>query len=207
MKRKLLPFAALLSLASLLAGCGGSPSVEQVRWDLQRRFPEARFDPDEHVHLGRLSMGLVHGIVRMAARHDDDARDGMEIVDQIQSVDFASYKVHALPDLDRLAEDGRFERRLAANGWSPIVRTREKRERTWVYARLDPAGSFRNLFVVSLEGDELTLVRVDGRLDRVLALAMAENPKAALGGGHKRTEAKATAATTTAAGAESEGGR
>jgi Domain of unknown function (DUF4252) len=194
MKRKLLPFAALLSLASLLAGCGGSPSVEQVRWDLQRRFPEARFDPDEHVHLGRLSMGLVHGIVRLAARHDDDAKDGMEIVDQIQSVDFASYKVHTLPDLDRLAEDGRFERRLAADGWSPIVRTREKHERTWVYARIDPTGSFRNLFVVSLEGDELTLVRVDGRLDRVLTLAMAEHPKSVLGGGHKRAVAKTAAA-------------
>jgi hypothetical protein len=194
MKRKLLPFAALLSFASLLAGCGGSPSVEQVRWDLQRRFPEARFDPDEHVHLGRLSMGLVHGIVRLAARHDDDAKDGMEIVDQIQSVDFASYKVHALPDLDRLAEDSRFERRLAENGWTPMVRTREKNERTWVYVRIDPTGSFRNLFVVSLEGDELTLVRVDGRLDRVVALAMAKDPKSVLGGGHKRAVAK-TAAT------------
>jgi hypothetical protein len=194
MKRKLLPFAALLFLAPLLAGCGGSPSVEQVRWDLQRRFPEARFDPDEHVHLGRLSMGLVHGIVRLAAGHDDDAKDGMEIVDQIQSVDFASYKVHALPDLDRLAGDSRFERRLAEDGWSPLVRTREKNERTWVYVRIDPTGSFRNLFVVSLEGDELTLVRVDGRLDRVLALAMAKNPKSVFGGGHKRAVAKTAAA-------------
>ena len=50
--------------------------------------------------------------------------------------------------------------------------------------RSDPDGSFRNLFVVSLERDELTLVRVDGRLDRVLAEAMAKDPKKALGGGH-----------------------
>jgi hypothetical protein len=167
MKRKLLSFAALLSLASLLAGCGGSPSVEQVRWELQRRFPEARFDPDEHVRLGHFSMGLLHGFLHLAAH-------------------FASYKVHALPDLDALAGDTRFERRLAEDGWSLMVRTREKAERTWVYVRNGPGETLTNLFVVSLEGSELTLVRVDGRLDRVVAMALAEHPQSAFGGGHKR---------------------
>jgi hypothetical protein len=163
-----------------------------VRWELQRRFPEARFDPDEHVHLGRLSMGLVHGFLHLAGREDHD--EGIEMIDQVRSVDFASYKVHALPDLDRLAGDTRFERQLGDNGWSLMVRTREKGERTWVYVRSDPAGSLRNLFVVSLEGDELTLVRVDGRLDRMFAMAMAEHPKSVLGGGHQRGVAKTAVA-------------
>ena len=189
--KRLLSFAVLLSLASVLAGCGGSPSVEQVRWELQRRFPEARFVPDEHVHLGRLSMGLVHGFLRLASREDHD--QGIEIASQIQAVNFASFKVHALPDLDRLAGDTRFERQLGDNGWSLMVRTREKAERTWVYVRSDPEGRLRNLFVVSLEGEELTLVRVDGRLDRMFALAMAEHPKSVLGGGRKRAVAKTAA--------------
>jgi hypothetical protein len=189
--KRLLPFSALLSLASLLAGCGGSPSVEQVRWELQRRFPEARFDPDEHVHLGHLSMGLVHGFLHLAA-HDDGDKGGVEMIDQVRAVDFASYKVHALPDLDLLAGDARFARQLGDNGWSLMVRTREKAERTWVYVRAD-SGGLRNLFVVSLEGDELTLVRVDGRLDRAFALAMADHPKSVLGGGHKRVAKTAPA--------------
>jgi hypothetical protein len=193
--KRLLPLAVLLSLASLLAGCGGSPSVEQVRWELQRRFPEARFYPDEHVHLGHLSMGLLHGVLRLAAHHDGD-REGVEMLDQVRAVDFASYKVHGLPDLDRLAGDARFERQLGENGWSLIVRTREKAERTWVYVRSDDAGTLRNLFVVSLEGNELTLVRVDGRLDRVFAMAMAEHPKSMFGGGHKRAAKAVPAAAT-----------
>jgi hypothetical protein len=192
MKRKLLSFAALLSLASLLAGCGGSPSVEQVRWELQRRFPEARFDPDEHVRLGHFSMGLLHGFLHLAA-HDESDKDGVEMIDQIRSVDFASYKVHALPDLDALAGDTRFERRLAEDGWSLMVRTREKAERTWVYVRNGPGETLTNLFVVSLEGSELTLVRVDGRLDRVVAMALAEHPQSAFGGGHKRAPKPAAA--------------
>lgn len=184
MKRSLFGFAALLSLASLLAGCGGSPTVSEVRWELERRFPEARFDPEEHVHLGRFTMGLLHGVARLAA-HDEDARDGVEMLRQIRSVDVATYKVHGLPDLDHLAADIRFERALQRNGWSQLIRTREKDESTWVYVRGTADGVLDNLFVVSLEKGELTLVRVDGRLDRMLAMAMAQHPKEVMGGGHE----------------------
>lgn len=182
MKRGLVSFVALLSLSSLLAGCGGSPTVAQVRWELQRRFPEARFVPEEHVHLGRFSMGLVRGFVRLAANDDGD-RGGMELVSQVHGVDFASYKVRGLPDLNSLTGDARFESQLKQNGWSLMVRTREEHESTWIYVRGTPDGAVRNLFVVSLENDELTLVRVDGRLDRALAAAMAEHPKKMFDGG------------------------
>jgi Domain of unknown function (DUF4252) len=184
MKRSLFGFAALLSLASLLAGCGGSPTVSEVRWELQRRFPEARFEPEEHVHLGRFTMGLLHGVVRLAA-HDEDDREGMEMLRQIHSVDVASYKVHNLPSLDGLAADPRFDRELRRHGWSQLVRTHEANESTWVYVRGTEGGALNDLFVVSLEKNELTLVRVDGRLDKMIAMAMAEHPKDVMGSGHK----------------------
>jgi hypothetical protein len=41
------------------------------------------------------------------------------------------------------------------------------------------------LFVVTLEKNELTLVRVDGRLDQAMAAAIAEHPRSALGGRHQ----------------------
>jgi hypothetical protein len=183
MKRSLFSFAAVLSLAFLLAGCGGSPTVSEVRWELQRRFPQARFEPEEHVHLGRLTMGLLHGVVRLAA-HDEDDREGADVFRQIHAVDVASYKVHNLPDLDGLAADPRFDRQLRRQGWSLLVRTHEANESTWVYVR-GAGDALSNLFVVSLEKDELTLVRVDGRLDRMIAMAMAEHPKDVMGGGHR----------------------
>jgi hypothetical protein len=189
MKRGLFSFAALLSLSSLLAGCGGSPTVQQVRWELQRRFPEARFVPEEHVHLGRISMGLMHGVLNLAAGDEDD-REGMEFISQVHAVDVASYKVRNLPDLNSLTSDARFESQLKRNGWSLMVRTREEHESTWIYVRGTPDGAMRNLFVVSLEKDELTLVRVDGRLDRAFAAAMAQNPKQMFDGGHRKKEVK-----------------
>ena len=147
MKRNFLLFGSLLSLTPLLAGCGGSPSVAEVRWELERRFPEVRFEPAEHVHLGRIPMGLLHGVARLAAHHED-AREGVAMFNQIQAVDFASYKVHNLPNLDRLTADTRFERELQSQGWSLLVRTREEKESTWVYVRGTEDGILRNLFEI-----------------------------------------------------------
>jgi hypothetical protein len=192
MKRNLLLLAYLLSLNVLLSGCGGAPSVEEVRLELQNRFPHARFEREEHVHLGRLSMAFVHGVMRLVP----DAAEARDMVSPIHSVDMATYRVRDLPDLDRLTGETRFERQLARAGWSNTVRTRDADgSRTWLFTRADSAGSLRNLFVVTLEGNELTLVRVDGRLDQTFAAAIAEHPKRVLDGtGHEKKEKKAEAA-------------
>jgi uncharacterized protein YecE (DUF72 family) len=186
MKRNPLLLVSLLSLNALLTGCGGAPSVEEVRLELQHRFPHARFEREEHVHLGRISMAFVHGVMRLVP----DAAEARDIVNPIHSVDMATYRVHGLPDLDRLTGETRFERQLARAGWSNTVRAREADgSRTWVFTRADSEGSLRNLFVVTFEGNELTLVRVDGRLDHAFAAAVAEHPKKALDGvGSGRTK-------------------
>jgi hypothetical protein len=184
---------ALFAATALLAGCGGSPSVEEVHRELQARFPQARFEAKEHVHLGRISLGLLHGLVRLADDGDGDDQ-ASTIISGIGGVDFASYKVHGLPDLDGLAGSPRFERQLAQSGWSLMVRTRENAERTWVYVRSDEKGALRNLFVVSLEKDELTLVRLDGHLDRTIAAALAEHPKSMFDGKKKKKGATEEAA-------------
>jgi hypothetical protein len=180
---------ALFAATALLAGCGGSPSVEEVHQELQHRYPQARFEAVERVHLGRISLGLLHGLVRMANAGDGDDQ-ASTIISGIGGVDYASYKVHGLPGpdgLDGLAGSPRFERQLAQSGWSLMVRTREANgERTWVYVRNDEQGALRNLFVVSLEKDELTLVRLDGHLDRAVAAALAEHPKSMFDGKKKK---------------------
>lgn len=187
MKPRVIPSVALLILAFLAVGCGESPSVSAVRWELQRRFPDARFESEEHVRLGRISLGLVRGIVHMVPGRVE----GQEILDEIHRVEVATYRVSSLPDLDRIAGDTRFESELARTGWHMALRARDEDSRTWLFVREHPDGTMRNLFIVALDGDELSLVRVDGRLDRALAEAMALHPKETIrkvrGEGEERT--------------------
>ena len=177
MKRTLVSLAVLLSLSLLAGGCATSPTVAQVRREIQRRFPDARFEREEHIRLGRVSMGLVHGLIRMVP----GKVEGQGMITKVQRVEVETYRVSSLPDLAALDDGSRFEERLADAGWSLTVRSREADgERAWVFTRADSRGSLRNLFIVNLDGSELSLVRVDGRLDRAFAEAVALRPKDAV---------------------------
>ena len=177
MNRSTIPYLAILALGVLASGCAsGGPSVDTVRWEIERRIPEARFEPEDHIHLGRISMGLIHGVLHMVP-DDKDVDQARQIVNEVHGVEVATYKVKSLPSLDGLGAETGFERDLARAGWTAVVRTRDAGERTWVFLHTGEDGSLNHLFVVSLDKTELTLVRVDGRLDRAFAAAVAEHPQ------------------------------
>lgn len=172
-------FAAVLVLSSALAftGCAGTPDVEQVRREIEHRLPGARFEREEHFHLGRISMSLLRGLIRLTPAEPEETAP----LRQIRSLEIAVYKVRALPDLaqsDALLSD--FEDRLTDHGWSLALRQRDADERTWMFVRSRPDGSLSNFFIVSLEQDEMVLLRMDGRLDRFFAEGMAKNPRKAV---------------------------
>jgi hypothetical protein len=176
MKRNALSLAGLLSLAALAAGCSGTPTVDQVRWEIQRRVPEARFEQEERIALGRVSLGLVRGLIRMVPGEVE----AQEMLTSVRRLEVATYRVSDLPDLADLDKKLRFEKRLAKDGWAMTVRTRAAGSRAWVFMRDNGKGALRNLFVVDLSDGELTLVRIDGRLSETFAAAIADRPKDAV---------------------------
>lgn len=172
--RKGLAVALLASWAFALTGCAGEPDVDQVRWEIERRVPGARFEREEHVHLGRISMGLVRGLVRLVP---GDAKEAQSLR-HIRGVEVGVYKVRSMPDIEK-AEPvlARVEDRLLANDWSLMLRQREPDGHTWMFVRTDADGSLRNLFIVELDEEEMVLVRVDGRFDELFAAAAAQDPR------------------------------
>jgi len=175
MNRKALPFLFLLPFATLVTGCGGeSPSVDTVRWEIERRVPEARFEREFHLRLGRLTLGLARRIVHWADPGDPDTA----VLDDVRRIEVATYKVRSLPDLEhRLTTQTAFEQALTRNGWTMAVRARDGGSRTWIFLRADDQGALRNLYVVALDPTELTLVRLDGHLDRAIADSIADHPR------------------------------
>lgn len=168
-----LPLLGTLGMLAL-SGCAGAPDVEQVRWEIERSVPGARFEREEHFHLGRISMGLLRGVARLTPASNAEIRP----LSKIHGVEVGIYRVESMPDLDRAGEVfSRFEERLSDHGWSVMLREREADSHTWMLVRSHPDGWLRNLFIVSLEADELTLVRVDGRLDQFFAEATADDPQ------------------------------
>ncbi len=171
--RYLRPIILAILVTLFLAGCHDTPSVSGVRWEIERQIPGIQLERESHIRLGRFTMGLVKKIVRWAADEDQEAQ---RIVPHLRRVEVATYRVRGLPADAELEGPYRFERKLAATGWETIVRVREEDERTWVFYRPDAEGSIRNLYVVALDGDELVVVDLEGRLDRLFAEATADDP-------------------------------
>ncbi len=170
--------AAVVAAALALAACAGPPSAEEVRGEIERQIPGARFERSEHLRLGRVSLRLV----RWLASFDDDPQDrkDRELLSAISGVEVATYKVLSLPPVESLRLPQTVERRLLANGWTTMVRNEEKNEHTWILYR--GAGGahpevIRDFYIVSLDTKELALVRVSGHLDKLMAEAMAQEPR------------------------------
>lgn len=181
MRQALSVVAVLSSLALPLAGCGAPPSVDQVTGEIRKWAPGARFEREEHVRIGRVKLGLVRGILRMVDDGEED-EEGRAILREVDRVEVATYRVHGLPDLSGLRQKAPgFESQLARTGWNLTVKAQEDNSPSWLFTRGDEKGGLKNVLVVDLDDHELTVVRVDGRIDRILAEAIAERPESVLG--------------------------
>ncbi|MEM7052577.1 MAG: DUF4252 domain-containing protein [Acidobacteriota bacterium] len=165
MRRSSWAFAAGAAwLLLLVTGCGSAPTGPQVAADL---FPSGHYERVQHLRLGPVTMALVRGVLALA--EDEGEASGLG---HIRRIDVSSYRV---------AEGGgsatpAFERRLASHGWNLVARSRDGDDDAWVYLRADERGRPRQLFVIARAGDELDVVRLEGRFDRLLAEQMAQDP-------------------------------
>jgi Domain of unknown function (DUF4252) len=168
--------AAVLTLTALACGgCvdGAPPAADTVRAYIERSVPGAEFRRDSHIRLGRFTLGLVKGAMRLVGAEDREAR---QIMANIRSVDIATYEVMSLPTVLKLSLPPRMERQMAEDGWYPMVKTREEDSRTWIFAREVETGTVTNLYIVELDSSELTIIDLAGRLDRIAAQMVADDP-------------------------------
>ncbi|HVT61171.1 MAG TPA: DUF4252 domain-containing protein [Thermoanaerobaculia bacterium] len=184
-----MPLALALLAALPLAGCLDTPSVGEVEAEIEGHLPGASFERESHVHVGRLMMGFARWVIHLVPADDDDTKRAFAMVRNVHSVDVATYKVRSLAAVEPAAWSPDFERRLEQNGWSVVVRAKERDSSTWIFYRGNGADTITNLYIVNLEPAELNIIRVDGRLERVIALALADHPghmSRMLGGGSTR---------------------
>ncbi len=198
--------ASLFVLALPLAGCDATPALEEVRAGIESALPGIDLEPETNLHLGRFSLGFVHWMLG----HDDEGdeggdgvagergdRDGARLVRAIDRLDLSTFRVRSLPPGGAEALSPDLARRLGAAGWSLVVHASEHGDQTWVFYRAPAgaAGAVSDLYVISLESQELCLLRLGGRFDEALAQALAKQPKRVMPRGAGQAAAVAPAAS------------
>ncbi len=169
-KRSVSLFLPLVLLAVTVSGCVWAPELDDVRREIERQVPGARFESEFKLTLGPGTLGLL----RLVTGFVPDAREANEYLNTIHRVKLAVYRTESLPPLDDLRLPRRLRALLERDGWEVAVKAREEDQMVWVLYRAR-RNTVRDLYVVALDPDELVLVRFEGRLDRLLQKAIEEN--------------------------------
>ena len=170
MKRSILTVGALAALTFLFVGCGPSNAhFQDVR--------QAVFDGDEKLNKNiELSLGVVPLWMaeKVSAFIDEpEVQEARTYLDHISRVDVGVYEVHdSLMSQKRTEAAQRIKASMKTHGFEPIVQVREKRETVGVYVPTVEDKFPEELFVVVMTEHEVVLVRVNGRLDRVIQAAV-----------------------------------
>lgn len=164
--------SAALLLALMQWGCVESNLVAQARGDLESGIPGAAFERQHAMHFGRLTTALIKPVAMWALRDDEE----LASLRGIRRIDVAIYEVTSFPDEIDGSMVADLERRLGRSGWLRVVRSREEDEVTWVFNREKRSGGIKDLFVVTIDGTEMVMVRVGGNLDDLLVDLIADDP-------------------------------
>ena len=133
--------------------------------------PGCEVHQESRISLAGLRLSAVKALVRMAGESE-----GTEILSHMSRVEVVTYTVNPASNCgDRPSLDS-FEEDMATRGWSILVKERDEGDTSWVFARGDAEGDLDGLFVVAFAGDELEIVRLEGRIDRIMAEVLAEDP-------------------------------
>ena len=176
--------AAVLTLLALAAtGCWEGPGPDAIRRAVELQVPEARYDREVHLRLGRMTTGLVRFVANRALDPEADA-EARTMVNSIRRLEVAVYANRSdLPDsyFDGLEMPRKLRRMLAREGWLVMSEVRDAGSAAWVLIDQedDPRGAIRGLYVVALEPAELAVVRLEGRFDEAFAKLFADDPHGA----------------------------
>ena len=165
MKIKLILIPLLLILSSIFfIGCFGVDSnFSEIKHDIVSSS-NVQFHKDIEFSIGSVGLSLASAIVDFS--DDNDAR---EIIKNLSKVQIGVYK-NTEPISRQAAIEiiNKIDDRLRNKGWNYLVKSYDKREVSSVYIKQSDGDKLCEMFVVNLNDDELVIVDIKGRLERIL---------------------------------------
>jgi hypothetical protein len=159
----------VIAAAGVSIACNWAPGLSEVRRDLERQLPGARFEKDMELSLGPVSLAFARLFTRMVP----DAREASGYLRDVSRIELAVYEADRIPGTENVSMPRRLRELEQNEDWEVAVKIRNRDERAWILYRLD-GDQIKELYVVILDRDELVMVRAEGRLEGLLARALNE---------------------------------
>jgi hypothetical protein len=161
---------------ALVGGCKDAPTLFEVKGAIESELDGVYLERQESVRLGRFPLAMARVVLRPMLHKEDP--EVWELIKSVRRVAVASYRVKPSGALRGLDLPPRIGRYLESGGWEILIRERTAHDRTWVFLRQEDQ-HIGGLYVITLDDDELEMVRVEGNLERALAVALADEPEMA----------------------------
>jgi len=160
----------LLAVVGGSSGCLWAPDLARVRRDIEDQIPGASFDKEIELSLGPVSLLFVRLVVNVVPA----AAEARGYLRDLSRVQVAVYHTEELPVTKNVETPRRLKKLIEEKGWEMAVKVRDEDEMLWVLYHID-GDTIKEMYVVVLNEEELVLVKIKGRLERLVAHALSES--------------------------------
>lgn len=166
-KNILVVFVVIIS-AFTLSGCISVDNDFREIKSLVIKSTNEKFHKDVEFSIG--SVGI--SFARIIASFNDDDEDAQAILKNISQVQVGVYKRSKYPNEHyKSSFFDIIDKKLENENWHFVVKHVERNELTGIYVKYDD-GYINKMYVINLERDKLSLVRVEGNLDNIIDYAI-----------------------------------
>jgi hypothetical protein len=132
--------------------------------------PDARFEKDISLSLGGVSWGILKSIAMSVEQDDPEVR---AYISGLSKIELVVYKAHGISK-DDARPIGEIVKNKLDDDWDLMVKAVEDDDLTWIHYRGDDA-HIREMQITSYDGREFVIVRLSGRLDEMMEMAIEDH--------------------------------
>ena len=159
-------FIAVLFISS---GCiNVNKNFKQTSNELIHEFGND-YHREVEISAGPFMINVASWVVNFS-QDDDEMLDDM--MRQVSNVQVGVYTVTKNRGKEKASIMEKINNEMEAKGWQYIVRSYDSHDLTAVFVSKNPDMFFRKMFIITHDSEQLVLVEVEGKLDRLIELAI-----------------------------------
>lgn len=161
---------ALTLLAFFSSGCYRAVRLERMGYEILDACPDARFEKDISLSLGGVSWGILKSIAMSVEKDDPEIR---AYIGGLSKIEVVIYKARGI-SRDDARPIGEIVRSQLDEEWQLMVKVVEEDDLAWIHYRGDD-NRIREMQITAYDGEEFVMVRLSGRLDEIMEMAIEDH--------------------------------
>ena len=169
--RKNMYIVVIMFLLPMMSGCMTNGDFNFIEKSIRHQIYPAKLKTNFKFSFGFTSLTSA----RLITSFIDDAEEATMYLREVKKVQVGVYEINKAKDVSRFQIPREAEKRLLRKGWTPFVRVRERGGGQVDLFYKQISNHTASIYAVVLEHDELVIVEIKGRLEKILEKAIQEH--------------------------------